>query len=568
VHEAIAYSEFPDDDDGDSTRPEYAPVLERRFRELTAMQQSILWSRFCDRATLDKVGADIGLTRERVRQIEAQALDELAGKPPKKIDDFVGLGLLREIVGLGLLREIIDAADAERVREAVAKLGQLELPATESRFVEAGFEPLDRPTTRLLLAVANRMGAFGGKKARAMRHGGRQWLVAGDRTPERLVRELTEAARDTGVVGDLVEFWEGIEVELRAHVGSDNEAVDLAQDVVDGLGLEEIGGEYAVLGGVRVVEGLVRILRANGEPMARDTLVRYFPDRSERTLSNALLKPPFVRVGPDEFALQEWGATPHPTLRDLVYSEIDQYGQVAVSYLQELAVKHRYSRNSIAFYSALPDVIEDAGVLRRRRKGDPPAVRAPWLDGACFRVIAGTHRGDWSCMVVISHRRLYTGPQPIPTPLAELLEIEPGASRVPITVGGSTIHASWLHAPYLFGGQLRPVLDELGFADGQHVRLVAAGPRQLLIVPLPSVVATTADNPFDTLISAAGLYDEAGRPVADGEVAEALSFTVGFDGPAPVPVVERRLTERRNGALREAFVQIFPEELGRYALHF
>jgi hypothetical protein len=555
VHEATADSEFPENDVGDSVRPEYARVIERRCGGLNTLQQSVLCRRFCDRrpATLDKVGADTHLTRERIRQIEAQGLDRLAGRVALRGRRSTPSG---------------DAADAGVIREAVARLRRIELPITEAGFIEVGFEQLDSATTRLLLAVAKRMGAFGRTKARAVRHGGRLWLIAGDRTPAKLMHDLTEAARETGVVSDLVEFWGGIENELRAHVGSEDEAKDVAADVVESLGPTEIGGQYAVLGGVGVVDGLVRILRANEGPMKRDVLAGYFPDRRASTVAHALLDPLFVRVGRDEFALSESGATPRPRLRDLVYTEIDCHGMVAVHHLQDLAEKHDYSRDSILIYRELPDVIEDAGVLRRRRKGDPPAVRAPWLDGACFRVIAGPHRGDWSCVVVISHGRLYTGPQRIPTPLAELLEIEPGASRVPITVGGSTIHASWLHAPYLFGGQLRRVLDELGFADGQHVRLVAAGPRQLPIVALPSVVATTADNPFDTLIGGAGLYDEAGRPVADGEVAEALSFAVGFDGPAPVPVVERRLGERRNGALREAFVRIFPEELGRYELHF
>ena len=552
MHEAIADSAFPEDDDGDSARPEYARVIEKRFRELTAKQQRILRSRVCDGATLDKAGADAGVTRERVRQIEAQSLDKLAGKSQTNIDDLLGLGEPLEFL------DATDALHAEPVRGAIAELRQFELPVTESRLVAAGFESLDLPTTKLLLAVAKRMGAFGGKRACVRRQRGRQWLVVGDRTPERLMRELTEAARDTGVVSDLVEFWGGIEHKLRPHVGSDDEAADLAADVVESLGLIEIRGQYAALGGVSVVDGLVRILRANELPMKRDVLVQYFPDRAASTVANALLGPLFVRVGRDEFALEESGATAKPTLRDLVYSEIDRHTQVSVHHLRDVAEKHDYSRNSIAFYSALPDIIEDAGVLRRRRDDDPSAVPEPGLDDACFRVVRGPYRGRWSCVLRVNHYRLYRGPQPIPTALAELLEIAPGSREVPITVGGTTIHATWLLSPYLFGGQLRQVLDDLGFADGELVRFVIVGPRELHLAPMPA--NSTPESPYRTLVAGAGLYDEAGDPVSDAELAAALAFAVGLPADAPLRAVERRLSSRQNADLRDALVLIYPEE--------
>jgi Sigma-70, region 4 len=552
VHEAIADSEPAEDHDGDPARPEYARDLERRFRKLTPKHQSILRRRVCDRATLDEVGAGTGLTPQQVRQVEAQALDKLAGKPPNNIDNSGVLGGLLEFI------DAIDGLHAERVREAVAELGQLELPVTESRLVEAGFEQLDCPTTQLLLAVAKRMDAFGGKKARVLHHGGRQWLVVGDRTPERLVRELTEGARDTGVLSDLVEFWTGIEDKLRAHAGSDTEAAILAADAVEGLGLTEIGGQYAVLGGVGVTEGLVRILRANEAPMKRDVLVGCFPDRKERTVSNALFDNPFVRVGRDEFALQEWGVKPRPMLRDLVYSEIDRYDQVAVSYLQDLAAKYGYSRNSIGFYSALPDIVEDAGVLRRRRADDRPPVPDPSLNRACFRIVAGPHRGCWSCKVVVSHERLYHGSQVIPTPLAELLEIEPGSRQVEVSVNGTAINASWAQQnPYLFARELRRLLDRLGFADGDPVRFVVVGSGKLQVLAMPA--NSSPESPYRTLVTGAGLYDDAGEPVSDAELAAALAFAVGLPADTPLHAVERRLRNRRNPELRDALVQIYRE---------
>jgi len=558
VEASLTAPAVADESDALPARPAYGWVLEKRFDDLSALERDILRRHLLadDPATLEEIGADNRLTRERIRQIEDRALGRLAGDPDRKNGRPQ-----RDLTSTGA-RAAATEAEADVVQKAVDRLGEVELPVTEAGLVEAGFEPLASMATRLLLALAKRARTFGNGKPVVVKHAGRRWLVVGDRTPKKLVTDLTEAVPGTGVVSDLLEFWSGIETALRSHVGSDEEAADLAAGVVGGLGLEEIGGQYAVLGGgIGVVDRLVRILRANGAPMDRKVLLGYFRDRSERTVLNALLEPPFVRIGRDDFALKEWGATPRPQLRDLLYEELDRHGQVAVSYLADLADKYDYSRNSITFYSSLPDVVEDAGVLRRRRPDDPPAVPEPGLDDKCFRVVAGEHRGCWSSMVIVSHRRLYHGPQWIPTPLAELLEIEPGAMRVPVAVNGITVHASWGQSPYLFGGELRPVLDTLGFADGEVIRLVVTGPGALFAERVPAVAGSR--TPFRTLVTGACLYDEVGMPVPDAEIAEALTYAIGLDADTPLPIVERRLATRHNPLLREALGLIFPEVCGR-----
>jgi hypothetical protein len=555
VETSLTDPAVPDEEDALPARPAYAWAIEKRLDALSDFERDILERRFLadNPETLEEIGTDCGLTRERVRQIEARALGCLAGDPePKTGRPRKGL---TSAEGRPVATKMLEA---DAVQKAVTQLRELHLPVTEAGLVEAGVEPLDSTATRLLIVIAKKAAAFCNGRPVVIEHAGRRWLAVGNQTPEKLVRDLTEAACGTGVVTDLVELWSAIEEALRPHVGSDEEAAHLTADVVEGLGLEEIGGQYAVLGGaIGVVDRLARILRANGAPMDRNLLLGYFLDRSERTVLNALFELPFVRVGRDDFALEEWGATPRPQLRDLLYDELDRHGQVAVSYLADLAAEYEYSRASIFFYSSLPDVIEEAGVLRRRRPDDPPAVPEPGLNDRCFRVVAGPHRGCWASMVVVSHRRLYHGPQWIPTPLAELLDIEPGSRRVPVTVNGATVHASWGQSPYLFGGELRPVLDALGFADGELIRFVATDPGALLAEKMP--VVTGPDTPFRTLVTGACLYDGAGAPVPDSGIAEALAYAIGLDAATPLPIVERRLGTRHNQALRDALGLIFPE---------
>jgi Sigma-70, region 4 len=549
--------------DGSSpSRPAYASALGRRFDALRKAERDVLDRRILARApeTLDEIGAAIGCTREYVRQIEARALDRLAGEPSTA--GRPGSRTAAEPPGSVPLFEADEneAADTKAVMDAVRRLSELELPATSDGVTAAGFEPLDSKPTRLLLGVAKRHCAFGRDKPAVVMGLGRRWLAAGDRTPDQLIAALTAQVHCTGVVTDLVELWDGLEKGLRAHVGSDEEATGIAADVVDSLGLEQVSGQYAVLGGrLGVADCLARILLANGEQMSKAELLGFLPGRNERTVLNTLLEPPFVRVGRDGYALADWGAEPRRPLRDLLYEELDRHGQVAVTYLAALAERYGYSRSSITFYgSGLPDVIEEGGVLRRRRPGDPPAVVAPGLDGTCWRLVAGPQRGRWSCVLTVSHRRLYRGPQRLPAPIAQLTGLGPGSRGVALTVNSMPVHASWLaQDPYLFGGELRPVLDRLGFADGERIRLIVIGDHELLAERLPDIPGP--DSPFLTLVNGAGLHDAAGQAVPDDEVSRSLAYAVGLEPDTPLPVVDRRLAARHNPALRQALGLIFPE---------
>jgi hypothetical protein len=557
VKTSLTAPAVPDQEDALSACPGYAYVLQTRLDALNDIERDILERRLLadDSATLKEISTDCGLTRERVRQIETRALGRLAGHAERKTGRP---GKDRSSAEASAVAT--NALKADAVDQAVTRLRELPLPTTEGGLVEAGFEPLDSTATRLLLAIARKADAFCNGNQSVLEHAGRRWIVAGDKTPQKLVCDLTEAARSTGVVTDIIELWSRIEKALRPHVSSDEEAADLAAYVVEGLGLEEIGDQYAVLGGaLGVVDRLTRILRANGAPMDRNVLVGYLPDRSERTVTNALLNLPFVRVGRNDFGLEEWGVAPRPQLRDLLYDKLDRHGRVAISYLEELAAKYDYSPTSITFYSSLPDVVEEAGVLRRRRPDDPPAVHEPGLDNKCFRVVAGQYRSCWSSLVTVSHRRLYGGPQPIPTPFAELLEIDPGSRRVPVTLNGATVHASWAQSPYLFGGELRRVLDSLGFTDGELIRFVVIGPGALLAERVP--VAIGPDTPFRRLVTGACLYDEA-VAVRDSEITQALAYAIGLDVDTPLPIVGRRLAIRHNRVLRDALGLIFPEVSG------
>ena len=556
---SIATSVAPSDVDGDGARPGYAAVLQERFDALSDDERAIIeCHKLVDSPlTLDELGKLRGnVTRERIRQIEERGLECIfsPGPPtrrgrPRKDAATDGTG--------------IDPSDLQRqqtqlVEAAVEQLRALSLPITESALINNGFGPFHEIATRLLIVAANRQSTWRGK---VVDHGGRRWLT-GQVTPANFIAQITEDARELGVVEDLVELWEGIEEGLRPHVGTSAEVEDLAAEIVEELQVAEFGDRYAILGGrISVPERLVRILRANGAPMTGEALIAGITDRATRFVRNNLLKDHrIVQVGTDEFSLAEWGAKPRLSLLELVYGAIDEHGNVAVGYLERLAEEHHYSASSIAFYRGLPDLIEDAGVLRRRTADDPSAIPEPGHDDSCLRVIAGPHRGCWSTIVAVNHRRLYSGPQKLPMPLASFLGVAPGVRRIPITIDNTfTVRSTWGSYPYLFGGELRPVLDQLEFADGDLIRIIVRRPGDIVIESVP---ATPEDpRPLDVLVAGGGLYDDEGQPIGRAELAGELAYAVGLEPTTPVFMVGRRLSARRDHAVLRAFEIVFADEL-------
>src|SRR5947199_10527891 len=67
--------------------PPYAQLLQARFDELPGREQEILLRRaLADTPeTLDVIGASMGVTRERIRQLETHAVNRLTGARVQKV---------------------------------------------------------------------------------------------------------------------------------------------------------------------------------------------------------------------------------------------------------------------------------------------------------------------------------------------------------------------------------------------------------------------------------------------------------------------------------------------------
>lgn len=547
---------IPDEGNVDQARPEYARVLDERFELLERVEREVLTRRLLTDTpeTLEAIASDHFVTGERIRQIAAQALERLHGHVKPE-----GLKPRREMTSSR--RAALEVREAENrvIDSAIERLRSLHLPVTEAGLVEGGFEVLDARSTRLLLKLTRDRDASYEKRLVPTYAIGRRWLVGGGRTPEVLFRELLGPAAVTGVIDDFVATWSTLEVDLRPHCGSDEEAAELAAAVIEELNPVEVGDNYVISAGTGIGQKLERILRAAGSPMSKAGLMGYFDPAKERQVANALARrDTFCVVERGKYGLVEFGMTPLPRLRDLIYEEIDKHGQVAISYLQGLAEELGYSPTSVLLYAALPDLVEQGGALRHRRPEDRSPHPDPAFDHECVRVARGPNTGRWSVLLSVNHGRLYTGSQRFPRALAGVVGLEFGSRKVPVVVNGVSVRATYLaHYPYLLGGELRPLFDKLGYADGQRVRIVASNAMAMEIVPVPD--ASGLESPFRALVDGAGLYDESGSAVPQAEVVDAMAYAVGFDAPVPVQAFAQRLRDRHNGAWLEALELIHPE---------
>ena len=64
--------------------------LEHALETLTEREQKVIYERFQEMKTFEEVGKDFGITRERIRQIEAKALKKLRHPSrSKRLKDFL-----------------------------------------------------------------------------------------------------------------------------------------------------------------------------------------------------------------------------------------------------------------------------------------------------------------------------------------------------------------------------------------------------------------------------------------------------------------------------------------------
>jgi RNA polymerase sigma factor (sigma-70 family) len=269
--------------------------------------------------TLDEIGQELGLTRERVRQIEKQALENLRSLLS---DD-------NEPVLCDLLK-VLRSPEQARLLEDVAKSFPALLHEVPS---------LQQPVWLVLDRLIDEVEIIDG------------WVVQPDIAT---VKALTEACLDEGADAYGVAQVNCLDSILPTK-GSN--AHELRQAWAQYCGY--VIDDNLVLTRTRSVQDYAAaVLAITGQPLSTQEIVdRFVFERNARSLGNQLSSDPrFNRVDRDRWALVEWGLETYSGIREAIRDRIDLFGgSIKLAKLVELLRQQfSVSESSVVAYASAP----------------------------------------------------------------------------------------------------------------------------------------------------------------------------------------------------------------------
>lgn len=480
-----------------------AELLQRRVSMLDDRAQQILARRFfADRSdTLDEIGQDLGVTRERVRQLESGAraamMQALDSAPLGAISAAV-----REVVGI-----VFPLADL------------ITLIPTLARPVPAAGQPAWRVLDRLDDAYEIKDG----------------WCAAPtilSAQTETLTR-LQEYANRQGIaaVGDLP--------PLNPNLPAESAPASL-RDWLGYCGLT-VDGDHVFTRVQSVGDRAAAVLSVTGSPMSsQEILVRLGIERSLGSLRNAMAcDDRFERVDRDKWALTDWGLESYSGIRALVREQIARSGgQIPMDTLIErITGKYTVSANSIIAYASAPPFEAKSGIVRLAT-GDRDPRKGPERTRRLYRRADG-----WLYRVMVTKEHLRGSGSPAPIALAAILGLQYGQVRqLESTLGPQTI--SWIPPQPTFGTIRRFLVDsdiEIGseiflvFGDDSSFRIEPvdvsdAAPLERALRLVGVTGAAVRQHPRAALAAAIGLPEESSaasviggyRERGDTDIAELL----------------------------------------------
>jgi Sigma-70, region 4 len=500
----------------EQTELDAAVILQRRVSALGERIRRVLANRlFADRpVTLDELGQDLGLTRERVRQIEGKARAEMVaelepGKPLGAVS-----AAIRELVGVVLPLDDL-----------------LSLVPALARLVEGAEQPAWRVLDRLDDSFEIKDGWCAVPTV----------LSAQTETMTR-VQEVTNRHGVTRL-SDLVLRSPNQPSELTP--ASLAEWLRYCGCTVDGdhvfTRLQSVGDRAAA------------ILSIAAEPMsAQDILSRFDVERSLPSLRNAMGSDDrFARVDRDKWALAEWGLASYSGIRAVVRDEVSgEGGRIPLETLIErITGKYSVTASSVIAYASAPPFEARDGVVRFAA-GDRDVHKGPERTRRLYRGSDG-----WLYRVAVTKDHLRGSGSPAPVAVAATLGLQPGQTcELASALGPQTVN--WTGNQPAFGTIRRFLIDsdiEIGseiflvIGDNGTFRIepVGAGDTSALDQALRLTGATSAvarQQPRAALAAAIGLPEESPaasviggyRERGDGDIADLLlSARDQLDG-APV----------------------------------
>ncbi|RLK59602.1 sigma factor-like helix-turn-helix DNA-binding protein [Actinokineospora cianjurensis] len=457
-----------------------AELLDDAFRELDIRDVLVLRRRlFADEpATLDELGAHLGITRERVRQIESRARTTMLNR--------LSVGSLNMVAGsartmIGTIRPLSDLL--------------VHLPVL-AQMVESVDQPAWRVIDRLDDAYEIEDG----------------WCVVPTLSAAKeLTRtHLGEHADQYGVA--LLEDLDLVTTTAPEQQAEFTRAWLSACDyVVDGnqvITRTRSMGDYAAA-----------ILSIHGAPMSADEVAsRFTVERGARSLRNAMsLDDRFERVDRDRWALAEWGMEAYAGVRSVIREELAKAGgRINLDALIE-RITGRYSvaASSVITYASAPPFKTLNGVVRLQ-DASRESRKTPERTNRMYR------RSDaWVYRVCITHDHLRGSGSVAPKAIVSILGMQFGEKRqLDSALGPLAVNYCGTQPTF---GSIRRFLREDDIPIGTEVFLVIGDDNSFAV----QVVAGLRDEPLADALALVGAPTALTGDAARRFFASAINLSTG-----------------------------------------
>lgn len=451
---------------GHSEPPNGAALLDKALHDLDPRAVGILRDRmFRDTPeTLERIGSKLGVTRERVRQIEAKARNAL-------------------LAALDMSNPSPIALLGEAARRTIGELLPLDLLLSDIPALAYPVDSVDQPAWRVLDRIDDAYEIADGWCASPT-------LEAARAATATRLGEGTDAYGVTRV--DAVDFMDVGDAQLRHK---------FTARWLESCGYR-IDGDYVFTRTQSVQDYAASILSVVGSPMSADEIVsRFVVERSVASLRNVLaLDDRFTKVDRDQWALSEWGIDGYSNIRTVIGQQLAKNGgSVNLETLVErITSKYSVSPSSVIAYASTPP-FETVDRIVRVTSRTREVRKTPRQTHRMFR-----WEEAWAIRIAVTKDHLRGSGSVAPIAVATILDLQPGESvHLSSDLGPQSV--TWTGIQPQFGTLRRFLLDQ-DVAIGTEAFLVINDDRtfsmklarDLVDDPVSDALALVGANPSST----------------------------------------------------------------------
>lgn len=491
---------------------------EREIQHITDQDERfpvILNRRLHDGATLEEIGQQFGVTRERVRQLESALLTSMADAGPNC-----------EILRTGIFHRYAPLARISRLRN--------EMP---------GLFTVPNGMSAPLLNLVSLTGTAGAAVPQA------QWSIDG----EWFIATGFEDKFTTAVEQLTDDFGIAPLSELAATLGIPEEIV---REWIAQRTMYKIFEGHLFTKVTSVSDRAVALLAHRGKPMHIDDIATVITDRNSRGIDGRLaLDPRTKRCAPGTWALAQWELEEWTTIADYISRRIDDavtQGQDGVLLDDVIAGATAFgvSENSVRTFAAGGEFVVEDGYVRKRSDEEMEPIDATPEESRNLYL----RDGQWCLLLTINRDHMRGSGSAIPAGIAGMYGLGYGEEKLlPSRLGDQRIAVGRTNTSM---STISRFVNDMQLAEGERVWVHFGDTFDITRAP--------AENPdaegLAALVNAFGLDEEfAAEHAAEGNAAEldvdavlaAINRQLGLPADAPRRKTVSRLRHRRDDELAD-----------------